>query len=166
MLLPFQLFYHSYGFYQKPSVNTMMTVDEEWDEDLIAETICRCRRKREAFGCNHLDPRFKEKFFCGPVVTERAKSQEREKISSLNIGSKNSNKEPSPKRPCTGLWKSFSNTHDHTFGRESCYSGWANNTQVSLFGKSCKAVLMCPSNISGLWKAVFECRWCLWWQAK
>ena len=32
----------------------------------------------------------------------------RDKISSLNIGSKNPNKEPSPKRPCTGLWKSFS----------------------------------------------------------
>ena len=110
--------------------------DAEENEKLLVATI--------------LDPRFKEKFFCGPVVTERAKSQEREKISSLNIGSKNSNKEPSPKRPCTGLWKSFSNTHDHTFGRESCYSWWANNTQVSLFGKSCKAVLMCPSNISGL----------------
>lgn len=27
MLLPFQLFYHSYGFYQKPSVNTTMTVE-------------------------------------------------------------------------------------------------------------------------------------------
>ena len=33
-----------------------------------------------------LDPRFKEKIFSGPVATERAKSQVREKISSLNIG--------------------------------------------------------------------------------
>ena len=30
------------------------------------------------------------------------------KISSLKIGSKNPNKEPSPKHPCTALWKSFS----------------------------------------------------------
>ena len=110
--------------------------DAEENEKLLVATI--------------LDPRFKEKFFSGPVVTERAKSRVQDKISSLNIGSKNPNKEPSPKRPCTGLWKTFSDILEEagasvsseggsqeldaylaepliTFGRESCYSWWANN---------------------------------------
>ena len=72
-------------------------------------------------------------------------------ISSLNTGSENPNTEPYPKRPCTGLWKSFSDMLEEadasvsseggsqeldayleepliTFGRESCYSLWASNT--------------------------------------
>ena len=46
--------------------------DAEENEKLLVATI--------------LDPRFKGKFFSGPVVTDRAKSQVQEKISSLNIG--------------------------------------------------------------------------------
>ena len=98
-----------------------------------------------------MDPRFKEKFFSGPVVAERAKSLVREKISSLTTGSESENDglEPSPKRPC-GLWKSFSDILEEAgasvrnesdsqkldaylaepliiFSRESCYNWWANN---------------------------------------
>ena len=86
------------------------------------------------------------------MLSERAKSLVREKISSLTTDSEieNDGLEPSPKRPCTGLWKSFSDILEEagasvsnesgsqkldaylaepliTFGRESCYNWWANN---------------------------------------
>ena len=99
-----------------------------------------------------MDPRFKEKFFSGLIVAERAKSLVGEKILSPTTGSENKNAglEPSPKRLCTGLWKRFSDILEEagasvsnesgsqkldaylaetliTLGRESCYNWWANN---------------------------------------
>ena len=54
-----------------------------------------------------LDPRFKEKFFSGPVITERAISRVLKKTSSINTGSESPNNEPSPKRPYGKAFRTY-----------------------------------------------------------
>ena len=97
--------------------------------------------------------RFKEKFFTGPLVIERAKSLLQEKLDSM-VDNENCDHglEPPPKRPCTDLWKGFSDVLEEagagvsdeggskefdvylaepliSFDKENCYNWWANNRQ-------------------------------------
>ena len=53
-----------------------------------------------------LDPRFKDKFFCGPSERAAARLLLESKISP-EAAESSTPKEPSPKRPCTDLWESF-----------------------------------------------------------
>lgn len=138
------------------------TLDEHHDDSGVRtmknemkaslERFARSEENENLAIATMLDPRFKDKFFSRLAVSERVKSQVQEKLSSLKASCENpSNRlEPPPKRPCTGMWKSFSDILEEagasvtngsgpneletylaesliTYGRESCYIWWANN---------------------------------------
>ena len=103
-----------------------------------------------------LDPRFKDKFFTGQLVKTRVESSIRTMISDLKGLPVETDEvdiqEPSPKRPCTEMWQSYTEILEEagavftdvdsadeldtyiaepliSFERENCFSWWENNMQ-------------------------------------
>ena len=80
MLLPFQLFYHSYGFYQKTlsqhhDDSGVCTIKNEMKTSL-QRRLADAEENEKLLVATIMDSRFKEKFFSGPVVTVREQSLE------------------------------------------------------------------------------------------
>ena len=94
--------------------------DAEGNENLLIATI--------------LDPRFKEKFFTGATIVEKVKSLVCEKIGRITRQREEDNPddneiEPSSKRPCSGIWKNFSDILEEAGASVSNERSWISTWQ-------------------------------------
>ena len=118
-----------------------------------------------------LDPRFKDKFFSGPEERAAARQLLEKKKSELggDLSAATRDPCPSPKRPCTDLWQSFSEILEEAgasptefnpeldidkylsepliaFHRSNCYTWWTeNSTRFPALAKLAQRYLSAPA---------------------
>ena len=118
-----------------------------------------------------IDPRFKNRFFTTENTKTKAEATIRTLLNETEDTETDSNlKEPLPKRPCTGIWKTFNDIVEESgtsisgeeradelsmyiseplvpFGQKSGFQWWSENSQQF---QNCPKVSMCTTNISSI----------------